>query len=230
MLCSSAHCCAVVGIVVHCPDTGVTEDGRFGIFLVFLASARAVLSVLSHCFQAHLRWLLSDTKSMQSSHLLTVVLLSEELQWCPSLVVRVTGWPWGGEPGPVHFSEARKHDAEPACSASWHARWCTAQSPAELTSLWLCFTNACLLSAFSRLDVDYSDEHCHLVSSGITLLSGRFNTELYLYLCNLFDLFMTDFTRLWSKQRCERSRSQRKAKIQSERNVSDKASVNQGKL
>lgn len=93
-----------------------------------------------------------------------------------------------------------------------------------------CFINACLLSAFSCLDVDYSDEHCHLVSSVITLLSGRFNTELYLYLCNLSNLFTTDFTRLRSKQRCERSRSQRKAKIQSERNVSDKASVNQGKL
>lgn len=60
----------------------------------------------------------------------------------------------------------------------------------------VCFTNACLLSAFSCLDVDYSDEHCHLVSSGIALLSARFHTELYLYLSNLFDLFMTDFTRL----------------------------------
>lgn len=60
----------------------------------------------------------------------------------------------------------------------------------------VCLINACLLSAFCCLDVDYSDEHCHLVSSVITLLSGRFNTELHLYLCNLSNLFMTDFTRL----------------------------------
>lgn len=38
MLYSSAYCGAVVDIVVHCPDTGVTENGRFGTFLVFSAS------------------------------------------------------------------------------------------------------------------------------------------------------------------------------------------------
>lgn len=155
---------------------------------------------------------------------------------CQSLVVLSYMLALGRCTGSVHFPEASptlqagKDNTDSACLAFWMHSAAQPRAQQNSQACSCAFHSWMFALCFYCLDVDYSDEHCHLVSWIITLLSGRFHTELYLDLCYLSNLFMTDFTRLGSKQRCEGSRSQRKAKIQSERNVSHKTSVNQGKL
>lgn len=121
-------------------------------------SGKTGVSILSHRFQAWPQPTCTEHsyRLNQCDHLICCLLSSfprsydllpaypSSRWWCPSVVVWAASCHWGGETGPVCFSEASptlqtgKCDAQlaDACSASWCALpCCTAQSPAESTSL-----------------------------------------------------------------------------------------------
>lgn len=131
-------------------------------------SGKTGVSILSHRFQAWPQPTCTkhSYRLNQCDHLICCLLSSfprsydllpaypSSRWWCSSVVVWAAGWHWGGETGPVCFSEASpmlqtgKRDAKlaNACSASWCALpCCTAQQNPQACS---CFINAMFALCF----------------------------------------------------------------------------------
>lgn len=79
--------------------------------------------------------------------------------------------------------------------------------------------------------MEYSEDHCHLVSSDFLVLAAvnwMPSVARRVSLGNASADFPLDFTRFRSLPRCARKETSREAQVQSKRNVFDKTAVDQG--